>query len=648
MVSSVKSGILGPGAVFKIQLWNLGSGHPFSGVNSGIFGPCTCFQESTPESRASDLLLSRPGFRSQLWNLGCGHPFSGVNSGILGPGPGFRSQLWNFGLGHPSSAINSGILGWGTRFQESTLESWVQDLVSGVNSGVLGWGTRFQESAPVLKVNSGILGSGTRFQESNLESWDLVSGVNSGILGPGPGFTLEFWAGTRFQESTLESSVRAPVFRNQLCNLRCGHLFAGINFECWVRAPVFRSRFWNLGSGHLLSGSTLNLWFGTCFQDSTLESWVRAPVFRSQLWNLGSRTLFFKNQLWSFRTGTSFQESAPVSKVNSGILDWGTRFQESTLEFLVRHLLSGTNWLTLVSRVWAPVSGSDSGFQESAPGILVGHLFSGVNSGILGPGTWCCWESTLGSWVEALFWCGQFAFRSRFWRLWNHRLESGTLCWAGCFFSVGFTCFQKSAAPVSNGIFASALVLMNRLVEFWVQPVFKAILGWGTCFQESTLESWVGAPALESWVWAPVFKGQLWNHGWTRFLGGSICYNFSCLLPPSTLFLIWFLTLTLPPQCWVRDFAQVFFLRRWAAFILSGWLLNILMQMVLAHWFSVCSSAKPSSSLSLSQSICLLTLCFAPIFSWPDSRISLPYVHPILLELVPQVFPNLFLYPENT
>jgi hypothetical protein len=75
---------------------------------------------------------------------------------------------------------------------------------------------------------------------------------------------------------------------------------------------------------------------------------------------------------------------------------------------------------------------------------------------------------------------------------------------------------------------------MNRLVEFWVQPVFKAILGWGTCFQESTLESWVGAPALESWVWAPVFKGQLWNHGWTRFLGeASVTIFHVCFrLPP--------------------------------------------------------------------------------------------------------------------
>ena len=101
---------------------------------------------------------------------------------------------------------------------------------------------------------------------------------------------------------------------------------------------------------------------------------------------------------------------------------------------------------------------------------------------------------------------------------------------------------------------------MNRLVEFWVQPVFKAILGWGTCFQESTLESWVGAPALESWVWAPVFKGKLWNHGWTRFWGGKHLLQFFMFASAFHLVSNLILTLTLPPQCWVRDVAQVFLL----------------------------------------------------------------------------------------
>ena len=295
----------GPGAVFKIQLWNLGSGHPFSGVNSGIFGPCTCFQESTPETRASDLPFSRPGFRSQLWNLGCGHPFSGVNSGILGAGTFLRESILNVECEHPFSGVNSGILGaWNAHGFRSQL--W--NLGPGLS----------------LKSQPWNLGPGTWFQASNQESWvrELFSRFNSGILGPA----------TRFQESTLESSVRAPAFR--------------VNSGIFGSGPVFKTQLWNLGSGHpfsevssgiLVFGPGLPFRSRHRFQKSTLESWIGAPVFRSQLWNF-----------WS---GTCFQEP------------------------------------TLVSWVWAPVSGSDSGFQESAPGILVGHLFSGVNSGILGPGT---------------------------------------------------------------------------------------------------------------------------------------------------------------------------------------------------------------------------------------------------------------------
>ena len=175
----------------------------------------------------------------------------------------------------------------------------------------------------------------------------MVSSLKSGILGPG------------------------AVFKIQLWNLGSGHPFSGVNSGI-------------LGPGTCFQGQLWNLWFGTCFQDSTLESWVRAPVFRSQLWNLG------------FRTGTSFQESAPVSKVNSGILDWDTRFQESTLEFLVRHLLSGTNsgimglgtcfrkrfWFSgISSRNFGGAPVFRSQLWNLGPGDL---MLLGVNSGILG------------------------------------------------------------------------------------------------------------------------------------------------------------------------------------------------------------------------------------------------------------------------
>ena len=65
-----------------------------------------------------------------------------------------------------------------------------------------------------------------------------------------------------------------------------------------------------------------------------------------------------RNQFWSFGTGTLFQKLAPVSKFNSGILNWGTRFQESTLAFKNRlwnhgpgQLFQEAFWLFL-SQLW--------------------------------------------------------------------------------------------------------------------------------------------------------------------------------------------------------------------------------------------------------------------------------------------------------
>ena len=156
----------------------------FSRLNSGILGPGTRFQKSALESWVQDLVFQEStlefsdrdflsgvgtGFKSQLWNLGLGHPFSGVNSGIFGPAPAFRNQLWYHGSGH---LFQEAILvfrnqlqefWWGTCFQESTLESWargpdvvgsqlwdlglkpffgVGNLLSGAGSGgsgIIGW-----------------------------------------------------------------------------------------------------------------------------------------------------------------------------------------------------------------------------------------------------------------------------------------------------------------------------------------------------------------------------------------------------------------------------------------------------------------------------------------------------------------------------
>ena len=78
----------------------------FSRLNSGILGPGTRFQKSALESWVQDLVFQEStlefsdrdflsgvgtGFKSQLWNLGLGNPFSGVNSGIFGPAPAFRN-----------------------------------------------------------------------------------------------------------------------------------------------------------------------------------------------------------------------------------------------------------------------------------------------------------------------------------------------------------------------------------------------------------------------------------------------------------------------------------------------------------------------------------------------------------------------------
>ena len=142
----------------------------------------TRFQESTLES----------------WVPGT-HMVSGVNSGILGPGLSLKSQPWN--------------LGPGTWFQASNQESWVRDGPGAVFKIQL-W--NLGSGHPFSGVNSGIFGLCACFQESTPESRALR-----------PAFKP-----TRFQESTLESWVQAPVFRSQLWNLRCGHLFAGINFEC--------------------------------------------------------------------------------------------------------------------------------------------------------------------------------------------------------------------------------------------------------------------------------------------------------------------------------------------------------------------------------------------------------------------------------
>ena len=149
--------------VFRSQLWNLGSGHLLSGstleslvwglfsrLNSGILGPGTRFQKSALESRFSDrdfLSGVGTGLKSQLWNLGLGHPFSGVNSGIFGPAPAFRNQLWYHGSGH---LFQEAILVFRNQLQEFWWGApvfWSQlwnlgpgDLMLlGVNSGILGW-----------------------------------------------------------------------------------------------------------------------------------------------------------------------------------------------------------------------------------------------------------------------------------------------------------------------------------------------------------------------------------------------------------------------------------------------------------------------------------------------------------------------------
>ena len=122
-----------------------------------------------------------------------------------------------------------------------------------------------------------------------------------------------------------------------------------------------------------------------------------------------------RNQFWSFGTGTSFQKLAPVSKFNSGILNWGTRVQESTLAFK--------------NRLWN--HGPGQLFQE-AFWLFLSQLWNFGEAPFLGPGT-CCqlWDLGLFFLVQAI--C--------FEELALAALESGTLCWAGRFVSSGVTCF---------------------------------------------------------------------------------------------------------------------------------------------------------------------------------------------------------------
>ena len=160
------------------------------------------------------------------------------------------------------------------------------------------------------------------------------------------------------------------------------------------------------------------LGWGTCFQESTLESWVAALAFKSQLWNLGVWHLFSGVNSGILALGRCFQG------VNSGILGWGTWFQESTLE----------SWL------WAGV------FKSQLWKLGLGHLLSRVNSGILALGM--CFHEV-----------GHLLFRSQ---LWNQGCE----------------------APVFRS------QLWNLGFGHLFSRVNSGIRGWGTLFQESGLELW--------------------------------------------------------------------------------------------------------------------------------------------------------------
>ena len=201
-----------------------------------------------------------------------------------------------------------------------------------------------------------------------------------------------------------------------------------------------------------------------------------------------------RNQFWSFGTGTSFQKLAPVSKFNSGILNWGTRVQESTLAFKNRlwnhgpgQLFQEAFWLFL-SQLW--------NFGE-AP-FFSGQLWN-LGSGDL--------LSTLGSWV-VFFGCKRFVLRSWLWRLWNL---------GPC---VGLAVLSRVGSLVSNRIFASAPVLICFDQSFFGisgATCIQSLLGWGTCFQDLGLGHlfWnfgsgclFQGPALESWLGA-FFSGLL-------------------------------------------------------------------------------------------------------------------------------------------
>ena len=207
-----------------------------------------------------------------------------------------------------------------------------------------------------------------------------------------------------------------------------------------------------------------------------------------------------RNQFWSFGTGTSFQKLAPVSKFNSGILNWGTRFQESTLAFKNRlwnhgpgQLFQEAFWLFL-SQLW--------NFGE-AP-FFSSQLWN-LGSGDL--------LSTLGSWV-VFFWCKRFVLRSWLWRLWNL---------GPC---VGLAVLSRVGSLVSNRIFASAPVLIC------FDQSFFGISG-ATCIQRYSKfvrlghmlpRSWVGTSVLEFWIRVLVSRAR------SGIMAGRIFFRFTVYL----------------------------------------------------------------------------------------------------------------------
>ena len=171
----------------------------------------------------------------------------------------------------------------------------------------------------------------------------------------------------------------------------------------------------------------------TRFQESTLESWARAPA-----WNL-----------WF---GACFQDSTLESWVQDLV------FQESILEFWDRDFLSGVG-IGFKSQLWNlrlrhPFSGVNSGIFE----FLFRHLLSGTNSGIRGLGT-CFRKRFWFSGIISRNFGGAPVFRSQLWNLRSVHLLSG----------INSRILGLGPDPVSG--------------------VDSGILGAGTRFQESTLES---------------------------------------------------------------------------------------------------------------------------------------------------------------